>query len=32
MNPLSPLQFRKNGTFRIVQFTDIHWQNDDSAD
>ncbi|CAH1201847.1 3',5'-cyclic adenosine monophosphate phosphodiesterase CpdA [Paenibacillus plantiphilus] len=32
MNPLRPLHFRKNGTFRIVQFTDIHWQNDDPAD
>lgn len=29
---MNPLQFRKDGTFTIVQFTDIHWQNDDSAD
>lgn len=26
---MSPLQFRQDGTFKIVQFTDIHWQNDD---
>jgi 3',5'-cyclic AMP phosphodiesterase CpdA len=29
---MNPLQFHKDGTFKIVQFTDIHWQNDDPAD
>ncbi len=26
------LKFRDNGRFRIVQFTDIHWQNGESVD
>lgn len=26
------LRFREDGTFTIVQFTDIHWQNGDAAD
>lgn len=26
------LQFRSNGTFTVVQFTDIHWQNGDEFD
>lgn len=26
------LRFREDGTFTIVQFTDIHWQNGDEAD
>lgn len=25
---LKELNFRKDGTFKIVQFTDIHWEND----
>jgi len=26
------LTFRPNGTFKIVQFTDLHWQNGDKTD
>ncbi|MUT64734.1 metallophosphoesterase family protein [Paenibacillus sp. NEAU-GSW1] len=29
---MKPLQFHKDGTFKIVQFTDIHWQNNNPAD
>ncbi|MCM3749246.1 metallophosphoesterase family protein [Paenibacillus pasadenensis] len=28
----SPLKFRDDGTFKIVQFTDMHWQNEDEED
>ncbi|WP_027086965.1 metallophosphoesterase family protein [Cohnella panacarvi] len=29
---MNPLKFRQDGTFKIVQFTDIHWQNGDAED
>lgn len=29
---MQKLQFREEGTFTIVQFTDIHWQNGEPAD
>lgn len=28
----TPLRFRQDGTFTIVQFTDIHWHNGEEAD
>lgn len=28
----SPLQFKQDGTFTIVQFTDLHWKNGDEKD
>ncbi|MFD2334008.1 metallophosphoesterase family protein [Cohnella sp. GCM10020058] len=28
----SKLRYRKDGTFKIVQFTDLHWQNGESED
>ncbi|CAI6080518.1 metallophosphoesterase family protein [Cohnella sp. JJ-181] len=28
----SKLRFRKDGTFKIVQFTDLHWQNGEAED
>lgn len=27
-----PLRFRKDGTFTVVQFTDVHWRNGEEAD
>jgi predicted phosphodiesterase len=30
--PRSPLRFREDGTFTIVQLTDVHWRNGDDAD
>ena len=32
MKQVNSLQFRKDGTFTIVQFTDIHWQNGNETD
>lgn len=29
---MNKLRFRKDGTFKIVQFTDLHWQNGEQAD
>ncbi|EFM08643.1 metallophosphoesterase [Paenibacillus curdlanolyticus YK9] len=29
---MQPLQFRPDGSFRIVQFTDLHWQNHSTDD
>lgn len=29
---MTELKFRENGRFRIVQFTDIHWQNGEPVD
>ncbi|MWC29440.1 metallophosphoesterase family protein [Paenibacillus sp. MMS18-CY102] len=29
---MQPLRFRPDGSFRIVQFTDLHWQNDEVND
>ncbi|CAM2976897.1 metallophosphoesterase family protein [Paenibacillus sediminis] len=31
-NQKSPLRFREDGTFTIVQFTDVHWQKGDELD
>ncbi|MDA1190810.1 MAG: metallophosphoesterase, partial [Candidatus Poribacteria bacterium] len=28
----SPLRFRDDGAFRIVQFTDLHWSNGEDKD
>lgn len=32
MNSVKPLQFRNDGTFTIVQFTDVHWQGGEEKD
>ncbi len=29
---MKSLTFREDGTFTIVQFTDVHWQNGDEKD
>ncbi len=29
---MTPLRFRSDGTFRIVQFTDLHWHNGEEKD
>src|SRR5207245_794296 len=30
--PMPSLRFRRNGTFTIVQLTDVHWSNGEGAD